>query len=86
MGPHELQHPVSRVHGGVDVIPYITGYKDVAYIVLMSNLANSGYGVQTCLPKRTVVRIRGRNACEDFANLPVGSMNESKTHGRMLGD
>ena len=57
----------------------ITGYQYVAHVVFIGESADSCDPLQAC--KLEATHLCAINEAKDFADLPVGGVNESESHG-----
>ena len=77
--PHSLDDLVSRVGQGSRVVVNITRDQYVAYVALTREIADACDRIQAC-------QLEAPHLCtfeeaEDLADLPVGGMNKSESHG-----
>ncbi len=78
VSPHSLDDLVARVGGGSCVVVNITRDQYVAHVALISEFANASDRLQPC--QLEAAHFRTINEAKNFADLPVGGVNESECH------
>ena len=77
--PHSLDDLVARVRRGSPMVVNITGDQYMTHVVLVGEIADACDRLQT--RKLEAPHLCAIDEAEYFADLPVGGMNESESHG-----
>ena len=75
---HSLDDLVARVGRGSCVVVNVARNQYMAHVVLVGEIAEARDRLQSCHLEAT--HLRTINEAENFADLPVGGMNEAECH------